>query len=101
MERLKTLRDSGATIIFLHHSTKEKEGNNYKSTTTFVDSIDVVYGPKKTEIERHKITAYALTVGKDRIAVDNTGFELNTETGELTSGDYEVSKRQTLWLRYA
>jgi len=91
MEQLKQMRDSGATIIFLHHSTKEREGNVYKGTTTFIDSIDVAYGLKKTEIERHKITSYALTVEKDRIAVDNTGFELNTDTGHLSNGNYEVA----------
>ena len=91
MDNLKVLRDSGATIIFLHHSTKEREGNYYKGTTTFIDSIDVAYGLKKTEIERHRITSYALTVEKDRIAVDNTGFELNTETGELIGGNYEAA----------
>ncbi len=91
MDQLKALREAGATIIFLHHSTKEREGNYYKGTTTFIDSIDVAYGLKKTEIERHKITSYALTVEKDRIAVDNTGFELNTETGSLINGNYEAA----------
>lgn len=91
MEQLKALRDAGGTIIFLHHSTKEREGNYYKGTTTFIDSIDVAYGLKKTEIERHKITSYALTVEKDRIAVDNAGFELNTETGVLINSNYDVA----------
>lgn len=91
MEQLKTLRDAGGTLIFLHHSTKDREGNFYKGTTTFIDSIDVAYGLKSTEIERHKITSYALTVEKDRVAVDHSGFELNTDTGQLTSGNYEIA----------
>ena len=87
MEQLKVIRDAGATIIFLHHSKKNSEGNEYKGSSSFIDSIDVAYGLSKSVVTANTV-AFALTVEKDRIPVENTGFQLNTLTMELTPDNY-------------
>ena len=43
MQKLKLLREGGATVIFLHHTTKEGDGTNYKGSTSFRDSVDISY----------------------------------------------------------
>lgn len=90
MEQLKMIRDAGATIVFLHHSRRSSEGNEYKGSSSFIDSIDVAYGLTKSDTATGS-AAFALTVEKDRIPVENSGFELNIETMELTSGNYLVA----------
>ena len=90
MEQLKIIRDAGATIIFLHHSKKNDERNQYKGSSSFIDSIDVAYGLNKTELAQGMIS-FALTIEKDRIPVENTGFELNIESFELIPGNYAIA----------
>lgn len=46
MADLQSIRDKGATIIFLHHQPKqgmEKNDENYKGATAFMDSVDEAY----------------------------------------------------------
>ena len=46
MADLQSLRDKGATIIFLHHQPKQgmdKNDENYKGATAFMDSVDEAY----------------------------------------------------------
>jgi hypothetical protein len=46
MADLQSLRDKGATIIFLHHQPKQgmdKNYENYKGATAFMDSVDEAY----------------------------------------------------------
>lgn len=46
MSDLQSLRDKGATIIFLHHQPKQgmdKNDENYKGATAFMDSVDEAY----------------------------------------------------------
>lgn len=90
MEQFKIIRDAGATIIFLHHSTKERDRNQYKGSSSFIDSIDVAYGLKKTEPVQGTVS-FALTIEKDRIPVENTGFELNLESFKLIPGNYAIA----------
>lgn len=88
MDDLKTLREAGATIIFLHHANK---ANGVKGATAFIDSVDVAFQLKSIQLIKHQKIAYALEVKKDRIAVTNTGFELDTTTHTLTKGNYDVA----------
>jgi len=88
MDDLKSLREAGATIIFLHHANKE---NGAKGATAFIDSVDVAYQLKSIQLEKHKKISYALEVKKDRIAVINSGFELDTVTQKLSEGNFEVA----------
>ncbi len=90
MEQLKIIRDAGATIIFLHHSKKNDDRNQYKGSSSFIDSIDVAYGLNKTESAQGMIN-FALTIEKDRIPVENTGFELDLESFELKSGNFVIA----------
>lgn len=46
MADLQSVRDKGATIIFLHHQPKQgmdKNDENYKGATAFMDSVDEAY----------------------------------------------------------
>ncbi len=88
MDDLKTLREAGATIIFLHHANKE---NGAKGATAFIDSVDVAYQLKSIQLIKHQKISYALEVKKDRIAVSNTGFELDTSTQILSAGNFDVA----------
>jgi len=88
MDDLKTLREAGATIIFLHHANKE---NGAKGATAFIDSVDVAYQLKSIQLIKHQKISYALEVKKDRIAVVNTGFELDTVAQVLSAGNFEVA----------
>ena len=87
MEQFKIIRDAGASIIFLHHSTKERDRNQYKGSSSFIDSIDVAYGLSKTEIAKGTFS-FALAVEKDRIPVENTGFELKVDGMILVPGNF-------------
>ncbi len=84
----KTLREAGATIIFLHHANKE---NGAKGATAFIDSVDITYQLKSIQLEKHKKISYALEVKKDRIAVVNTGFELDTVSQVLKKGNFDIA----------
>ena len=90
MEKLKIIRDVGATIIFLHHTRRSSDGNEYKGSSSFIDSADVAYGLNKNDTATNN-AAFALTVEKDRIPVENSGFELNIETMTLTPGSYVIA----------
>jgi len=88
LDDLKAMREAGATIIFLHHANKE---NGAKGATAFIDSVDVAYQLKSIQLIKHQKISYALTIKKDRIAVSNTGFELDTVNHKLIKGNYEVA----------
>jgi AAA domain len=91
MSKLKALRDMGSTVIFLHHSKKSSEFNEYKGSSSFIDSIDCAYGlAKKKGAEATKVTII-LTVEKDRLPISNVSFELDTGTKQLVRLDYELS----------
>jgi len=94
MNKLKDLRDAGATVIFLHHTTKEGEGKTFKGSTSFRDSVDVAYSLSSKR--KKNILTYTLEVDKDRISVENCLFELNTEDMNLTSENLLLTKASKL-----
>lgn len=83
MNMLKSLRDNGATIIILHHTTKDSKTTQYKGSTSFRDSPDIAYAIS-SERKDNTLT-YQLKVDKDRISVEDVAFVLNTQTMELKS----------------
>lgn len=89
MAQLKELREAGATIIFLHHTTKESDGQLFKGSTSFIDSVDVGYALSSKRSGNH--LSYQLMVYKDRISVESCAFELNTETMELQSENLKIA----------
>lgn len=93
LNALKKLREAGATVVFLHHSKKDSNGNieMYKGSTAFMDSSDVVY-LLQSEKKDQKTLAYALTVMKDRLPVADSAFLLNTKTFSLTQQNYDLNR---------
>jgi len=89
MAQLKDLREAGATVIFLHHTTKDSDGQQFKGSTSFIDSVDVAYSLASNRNDN--ILSYQLMVHKDRLSVENNAFELNTQTMELTSENFQFS----------
>ena len=89
MAQLKDLREAGATVIFLHHTTKDSDGHQFKGSTSFIDSVDVAYS--LTSNRNENILSYQLMVHKDRLSVENTALELDTRTMTLTSENFEFS----------
>lgn len=90
MEDLKDIRDAGATIIFLHHTTKDDSLNQYKGSTAFRDSVDVAY--YLSSKRNQNILNYSLYVDKDRLSVEDSAFELNTKTMELKSENLKLAE---------
>ncbi len=89
MAQLKDLREAGATVIFLHHTTKDSDGQQFKGSTSFIDSVDVAYS--LTSNRNENILSYQLMVHKDRLSVENNAFELDTQTMELISENFQFS----------
>ena len=89
MQQLKDLREAGATVIYLHHTTKDSDGTLYKGSTAFIDSVDIAYAlsSKRTDNRLN----YQLTVRKDRLSVESCAFELNTETMILESENIQIA----------
>lgn len=83
MSELKDLREAGATIIFLHHTTKDSAVNLYKGSTAFRDSVDVSYSLSSKR--NQNILNYTLSIDKDRLPVQDCAFELDTQTMKLES----------------
>lgn len=88
MDDLKDIRNAKATIIFLHHTTKDDSLNQYKGATAFRDSTDIAYylNSKRNQY----ILNYSLYVKKDRVSVEDCAFELNTKTMELKSENLKL-----------
>ena len=91
MKNLKKLRESGATIIFLHHTQKDSNGAMYKGSTSFIDSVDVAFKLESIQVDG-KTLDYELSVFKDRIPVNKAEFRLDTTTFNLFRNDYAINK---------
>lgn len=92
MQKLANLRDLGATIIFLHHQTKQIEGENnktYKGATPFKDMADCMYflsnrtkNFKTIEKNKHQVL-FLLEAMKDRVSVSEKEATFLIDTKSL------------------
>lgn len=90
MEKLKRLREVGATVIFLHHTSKEGDGKVFKGSTAFRDSVDMSYALSSVRNENQLV--FTLEIDKDRLGVDGrVAFELDTETMRLISANFKMA----------
>jgi len=80
MNLLVEIRDAGATILILHHSTKNEKG--ISGNQAFVNTPDNVYSLRQTNKEDSKLF-FALTVTHARGLVKDKDFSVDTKTLEL------------------
>lgn len=92
LDYLKILRESGATVIFLHHISKGGiESKQSKGATAFRDSVDSSHYVDSSRIDNNN-RSYTLTSDKDRIGfAENLAFELNVPNLTLNLGDYDIA----------
>ena len=90
-DELQVLRDSGATIIFLHHQPKQIQDENnklYKGATTFLDSVDEGYFLHKIDIKEYEEFIILVEPQKRRDATKPHAFKINTLNLSFESVDY-------------
>ena len=80
MERMKRLREAGATVLLIHHATKS--GRVIDGSVEFVRSADNVYELKQKLRSGTKLH-YALKVENDRDPIKDKAFCVDTETFNL------------------
>lgn len=87
IKKLTQLREAGATVIFLHHTSKE---GGYKGSTAFSDGIDTAYAISSERNGNQLI--FTLQIDKDRLGVDErVAFELDTKTMMLESANFTIA----------
>lgn len=95
LNKLQTLRDKGATVIFLHHQPKQKQDENnktHKGATAFLDSVDEGYflsnesEDSKNDSESEFIII--LEPQKKRFPTKPQAFRLDTLNLSLESVEY-------------
>ena len=87
--KLKNIRDAGATIIVLHHSTKN--GSNYQGSNNLRNSIDNMYRLVKADAPEGQMRWY-LQVKKERAAIDDIALRLDIDDLMLTELDLDEVK---------
>jgi len=94
LDNLKKLRDSGATVIFLHHQPKysnnpKEKNKTYKGATAFADSVDEAwYFENKSKRQgTHEMIAI-LEPLKQRDETRPQAFIVNTDTFSFIADDY-------------
>ena len=92
MDRLKKLRDKGATIQVVHHTTKSKEETTFFGSQYIMIKIDALWlltskdTPKADEME------FALECKKNRSGnLRDTGFTINPVTHSLDTADFTLA----------
>lgn len=88
-DKLKNIREAGATIILLHHSTKN--GNNYQGSNNIRNSIDNMFRLIKADAPKGEIR-WLLEVKKERAAIVDTALSMNVDDLSLTKIDMELVK---------
>ena len=91
MSALKDIRDAGATVVFLHHTNRSSDGELYKGSSSFIDSIDIAYALKSQRTQSGM--SYQLTQNKDRLAVKDTAFDLITDGEEMELIPQDFNKK--------
>lgn len=85
MNKLKALRNAGATPIILHHTNKKDP--SYKGSTVFRSASDNVYA-LINEYEDESGTTYLLNKDAARFQVKDCAFKLSSDDYELEALDY-------------
>lgn len=88
-EKLKNIREAGATILVLHHSTKN--GSNYQGSNNIRNSIDNMYQLNKIESEEGCIR-WILTVKKERAAIVDTALSVQVDSLDITQIDIQTAR---------
>jgi len=88
-EKLMNLREAGATILVLHHSTKN--GSNYEGSNNLRNSIDNMFRLIKADAPAGEIR-WLLEVKKERAAITDTALSMRVDDLSLTSIDIETVK---------
>lgn len=93
MQQLKNLREAGATVIYLHHTTKDTHDSDtplFKGSTSFIDSVDCAFSLSSKRKDNQ--LNYQLMVSKDRLSVEDCAFELDTTTMTLESENMQMAQ---------
>lgn len=88
-EKLKNLREAGATIVVLHHSTKN--GSNYQGSNNIRNSIDNMYLLTKIESQEGEIR-WILTVKKERAAIVDTALSVKVDNLSIMPIDIDTAR---------
>lgn len=89
MNTLMNLRDYGATILALHHSTKD--GRAFKGSNHIRNSADCMFYLQKTATLEQGFEVL-LSVQKERAGIKDQAFYISTEDLSLKSTDLENAK---------
>lgn len=88
MQVMKDIRDSGGTVLLIHHSTKS--GKVIDGSADFTKSADNVYEFKQ-KARYENMLHFTLKVEYDRDDIKNCGFSVQTQTLELNKLDSDLS----------
>lgn len=88
-EKLKNIREAGATILVLHHSNKD--GKNYQGSNNIRNSIDNMYQLQKIEAPQGEIR-WVLAVKKERAAIVDTALSVRVDDLSMMAIDVQAAK---------
>lgn len=88
-EKLKNIREAGATILVLHHSTKN--GTNYQGSNNIRNSIDNMFQLKKIESPEGEIR-WILKVKKERAPIVDTALSVRTDDLSIYTLDIDDAR---------
>ncbi|MCG3698859.1 helicase RepA family protein [Aliarcobacter butzleri] len=84
MQNMKDIRDSGGTVLLIHHATKN--GKVIDGSSEFAKSADNVYEFKQKARIGNELQ-WSLRVENDRDAISDCGFAVDTTTLDLKDID--------------
>lgn len=88
-DKLKNIREAGATILALHHSNKD--GRNYQGSNNLRNSVDNMYQLTKIDAPEGQIR-WVLTVKKERASIVDTAFAIHVQDFSLMAIDIETAR---------
>ena len=88
-EKLKNIREAGATIIVLHHSNKD--GKNYQGSNNVRNSIDNMYQLVQIDSQEGEIR-WVLNVKKERAAIVDTALSVKVNDLSILPIDIQTAR---------